>query len=220
MPKKKSSGPTAERFVDETMWLIAELGGSQDVNLRQVSRRVGCAHTNLYNYFSSFDDLLWEAFRRTLRIYAEHLTNGLDDGLSALDYFRRLVGNLAAFPQDNPGLYRFIGSDPFANKDVPDDILETVAAMKRWLFHAFKASAPGISEAAAVDACNIVYAYLDGETFNLINERVVPGEDISSRMVVNAVRVFTLLTGYDGTEPDLGENRTYPKLPMLEAQQA
>jgi hypothetical protein len=36
-------------------------------------------------------------------------------------------------------------------------------------------------------------AYLTGESLNAINERVLPDEDISSRVVANAVKVFALL---------------------------
>ncbi len=49
MVVKQRSGSTAERLIEETLALIAERGGSQDVKLREVSRRVGCAHTNVYN---------------------------------------------------------------------------------------------------------------------------------------------------------------------------
>lgn len=193
---KSNIAPTAERFVEETLALIAEKGGSSDVNLRAVSRRVGCAHTNVYNYFDSFDDLLWAAFRETLSHYGESLARGLDSSLPADEYRRQLITNLVAYPQENPGLYRFIGSDPLG-PEFPSDILETVVTMKRWLFDRFAASAPNVDPAVAEEACNIVYAYIDGETFNLINQRTVPGEDVAGRIVTNAMRLLSLLAPTD-----------------------
>ena len=71
---------TADRFIDETLELIAEKGGSQEVNLREIARRIGCAHTNAYNYFVSFDELLWAAFRRGLKRYGEYLVHDLCSG--------------------------------------------------------------------------------------------------------------------------------------------
>ena len=165
------------RFVDTTLELIAEHGGSQGVNLRAVSRRMGCAHTNAYNYYDSFGDLLWAAFRRGLRIYAEHLVHDLAAELPAAEYLRRTVSNLASFPQQNPGLYRFIASDPIDLESIPHDILDTVTAMKRWLTVVVEAAAgPGTDPVKAREAADILLAYIDGETLNLINGRAIPSE--------------------------------------------
>ena len=210
--------PTAERFVDVTLDLIAEQGGSHGVNLREVSRRVGCAHTNAYNYFAGFDDLLWHAFRRTLDRYAEHLAAGLDESLPPLDYLRRFVTNIATFPQEHPGWYRFIGSDPVDLDTAPADVFDTVTRMKRWMVDVFAAlCGPEVPAHEAEDLCNITYAYIDGETLNLINGRVVPGEDIAARIVDNAVRLFVLFTAAHGVDL-AGEppGRSYPSLEQAE----
>ena len=192
----RSGAATEQRFVEATLELIAEEGGSLGVNLRAVSRRIGCAHTNVYNYFDSYGDLLWAAFRRALRVYGEHLTRGLDATLPAGAYLRRTVENLCSFPQENPGLYRFIGSDPIDLATIPADVMDTVAAMKRWFAAVVEAAAgPAVDPDEAREAADIVLAYIDGETLNLINGRAVVGEDLGARVVTNALRVFELLAG-------------------------
>ena len=195
-----SAHPTApsrgmdERLVEATLELIAEEGSSLSVNLRQVSRRVGCAHTNVYNYFDSYRDLQWAVFRRALRVYGEHLIDGLDAGMPADGYLRRVIANLAAFPRQNPGLYRFVGSDPLEPETIPADIIETVTAMKRWFTATVAAAAgPGVRETDAGDTADIVLAYIDGETLNLINGRTIPDEDLAGRVEANAMRLFALL---------------------------
>ncbi len=213
MAKSPRSAPSVERLVDETVALITEKGGSLGVNLREVARRAGFAHTNVYNYFPSFDHLLWQAFRRVLEHYGGHLARGLDGPLPLEEYRRRLITNLATYPQQYPGLYRFIGSDPLG-PDYPDDILETVTVMKQWLFDAFGAATPGVDAATAADACDIVYAYLDGETFNLINDRTVPGEDVGGRMVGNALRLYELLAGTAGGGSEQIDGPPLPRLPL------
>jgi AcrR family transcriptional regulator len=180
-------------LLEHTIALIAEKEGSLGVNMREVARRAGFAHTNVYNYFGSFDALLWEAFRRVLAMYGDYLEQGLASGLAAGEYLRRLITNLVSYPLEHSGLYRFIGSDPIG-PDFPADILETVTVMKGWLIAAFRACAPAVDAPLADEACNIVYAYIDGETFNMINGRVVPGEDVGGRVVANAIRLFELLT--------------------------
>lgn len=171
--------------------LIVESGGSQNVNLRQISRRVGCAHTNCYNYFASYEDLRWAAFRRALRLYGEFLIHDLDDSLTPDEYIRRLITNLATYPEENQGLYRFIASDPIDLDVIPEDILVSVTAMKAWLFNVVEtAHSPDLDALEAEGVANIVLAYIDGETLNLINGRVVPGENIRDRVVENALRMI------------------------------
>lgn len=189
-------GGMEEQFVEAALEAIEEEGGSLEVNLRGISRRVGCAHTNAYNYFDSYPDLLWAAFRRALRIYGEHLTRGLDAGSPPRTYLETAIGNLASFPQQNPGLYRFIGSDPIDPGAIPADIMETVVAMKQWFSSVVATAAdPTVDPVEARAAADIILAYVDGETLNLINGRAVPDEDLGGRIVANALRLFELLAG-------------------------
>jgi AcrR family transcriptional regulator len=205
----RDEGGVSDRFVTTTLELIAEEGGSTGVNLRQISRRMGCGHTNAYNYFDSYADLLWAAFRRGLVVYGEYLIHDLSREQDPLEYLRRAITNLAAFPEENPGLYRFIGSDPIDLATTPGDILETVTAMKLWFEAVVKAAAsPATKPASARRAADIVLAYIDGETLNLINGRVIPSEDLRGRVVANALRLFDLLAGDSAGTPGKSRRRT------------
>ena len=205
--RKRSSVGTHDRFVEATLELIAEQGGSVGVNLRAVSRRVGCAHTNVYNYFGSYGELRWAAFRRALHVYGDHLTRGLDVAMPAEAYLRQTVQNLAAFPRANPGLYRFIGSDPIDIEAIPADIMEMVSAMKRWFAAVVGAAAgPRVAPDQVRQVADIVLAYVDGEALNLINGRALADEDLGGRVVSNALHVFELLarSASDGRELGYG----------------
>jgi AcrR family transcriptional regulator len=212
MVVRKRTGATAERFVEVTLELIEEQGGSQNVSLREVARRVGCAPTNVYNYFDGFDGLLWEALRRAVAGYAQTLGEGLDDGMAPLDYFGHVIGNYVAYPQQHPGLYRFISLDPVNDGDYPGDVLETVEVLVAWLVDVIVACAPGTSRADAENAVFVIDAYISGESASLITGRALPGTDIAQRMLDNSVRLFTLLTAYDETAPK--EPVAYPQLEL------
>lgn len=212
MVVKKRSGATAERFVEVTLEMIEEQGGSLNVNLREVARRVGCAHTNVYNYFDGFAGLLWEAMRRAVLIYGQILVAGLHDDMAPLDYFRQVVTNLSRFPQEHPGLHRFISSDPVDDDNYPQDIIDTVTVLKQWFVDVIRTCAPGTTPQDCTVACNIILGYIDGESANLINHRVLPGEDIAGRMVDYSLRLFVLLTGYDESSPPVPP--TYPRLEL------
>ena len=78
----KQSNKTADKFIEETLKLIVEKNGSKNVNLREISKRIGCAHTNAYNYFNGFQGLMWATYERALKIYADAIANGLDSKMS------------------------------------------------------------------------------------------------------------------------------------------
>ncbi len=195
MPTNPPSHPTAERLIAATLELIEEEGGSLTVNLRQVARRVGCAHTNVYNYFPTYQDLLWAAFRRALDHYGERLVEGLSTELEPDEYLERVLHNLASYPEAHPGLYRFIAADPIDLTTIPEGILSYVTGMKDWLAATCQAAAgTALSVEQSIDAADIVLAYIDGETLNLINGRAIPRDDIRGRVTANAMRLFQLLS--------------------------
>ena len=201
MVKKKRTGPTAERYIETTLELVAEQGGSSEVNLREISRRIGCAHTNAYNYFKSREDLLWHAMRRVLQQYGDVMTSGLDESESPSSNFQQLMRNMVEWSVNNPGLHRFISSDPIKPEEIPQDIIENVSTMKAWISNTFKALAKNqIDGEELSNLVDIMLGYLDGEVFNLINGRVLPGEDIAGRVIKNLERLFSLLTAttHDG----------------------
>ena len=216
MTRATRTGPTAERFVETTLDLIAERGGSEKVNLREVSRRMGCAHTNLYNYYPSYQDLLWEAFRRSVQHYGVALTSGLDPDLGPASYLEAVITNLARYPEDHPGRYRLIASDPMPISEIPEDILATVSAMKQWLADTVSAvSGEDLDPEDATRIADIVLAYIDGETLNLINERTIPDEDVHGRITENALRMHRLLVlDVTGTGP-LIDGDPHPAYPTL-----
>ena len=201
MVKKNRTGPTSERYIEATLELVAERGGSAQVNLREISRRIGCAHTNVYNYFESREDLLWHAIRRVILQYGDALTHGLDASRSRRTNFLQFMRNMVEWPIQNPGLHRLISSDPLNPEQIPQDIIDTVTIMKEWIAQVLKAlSSDRINGQNLVDLVDIMLGYLDGEIFNLINGRVLPGEDIAGRVINNLERLYTLLTAkkHDG----------------------
>lgn len=201
MVQKNRSGPTADRYIEATLALIAERGGSTQVNLREISRRIGCAHTNAYNYFEDLEDLLLHALRLVIRQYGEAITSGLDSNLSGHAFFRRMVRNMIEWSIQNPGLHRFISSDPLDPEQLPTDIIETVVLIKKWVAQVLEVLAGGrLNEQGLTRMVDVILGYLDGEVFNLINGRFLPGEDIAGRVIDNIERLFELLTAnhHDG----------------------
>jgi AcrR family transcriptional regulator len=218
--KKNRTGPTSERYIEATLELVAERGGSAQVNLREISRRIGCAHTNVYNYFENREDLLWHAIRRILKQYGDALIDGLDESKSRHANFRQFMRNLVEWPVQNPGLHRLLSSDPLNPEQIPQDIIDAVTIMKEWIAQVLKVlSNDKIDGKNLADLVDIMLGYLDGEIFNLINGRVLPGEDIAGRVINNLERLFALLTAqkHDGIVlAEQGAKAETLNLPKLE----
>jgi AcrR family transcriptional regulator len=220
MAKKNRPSPTADRYIEATLTLIAEHGGATQVNLREISRRIGCAHTNAYNYFEGREDLMLHALRRVLRQYGDAITAGLDDALSGHAFFRKMIRNMIEWSIQNPGLHRFLSSDPIDPEKLPDDIIETVTLMKKWIAQVLEVLACGrLDEKGLARMVDVVLGYLDGEVFNLINGRFLPGEDIAGRVIDNIESLFELLTAHRHDGLVLSEQTCEPvklKFPKME----
>ena len=221
MSMKKRHSITADRYVAAAIEMIVEKGGSAEVNLRSISRRLECAHTNVYNYFIDFDDLLWAAYRRALEIYAEYLTKGLEEKRTDYEYFLGATSRLASFPIENPGLHRFISTDRLKMVDIPPTILEMVGQMKIWWIDLVGvAGGEGILSHEADRIANIILAYVSGESTDIINGRVLPDENVRGRVVDNAINLFRVLTESLGATKTVlhertGRNRHYPVMTVI-----
>ncbi len=72
-----------DQIIETTLELMKNKNNLQGLNLREIARTLGCAHTNLYNYFPSYNDLLWEAHTAILEASMEILTKKLNTAKNA-----------------------------------------------------------------------------------------------------------------------------------------
>ena len=175
--------------------MIARQGGARDVNLRAIAKEVGCAHTNAYNYFSGLDDLMWCAMQQVFEILEERVAEGLDDSLRPYEYLELLFANYVRFAEEEPGLFRFISTDPMSSDDVPDEVLEPIERLLNFVSEVFSSLSEGRLDSDSADRTRaVVLAYLDGELSNMINGRTLPGDDIRHRVIENSIRLYEVLT--------------------------
>ncbi|WP_430884431.1 hypothetical protein [Fusibacter sp. JL216-2] len=182
--KKKSKENMYDKFVNTMLELILEKGGLTDVNLRMVSKKIGCAHTNAYNYFDGFDGLIFAAYDRALDIYGSAVIQGLNSISEGKVCFLKFVENIVGFALENPGYYRFIGSDTFNIHGLHPETIGKAIQLKQFFLDLFYAVVhPHINREASDQYASIIMSYLDGELFNIINKRAFPEDRVNERIL-------------------------------------
>jgi AcrR family transcriptional regulator len=222
MRKKKLENTMQTKFVEAMLELILEKGGLKEVNLRMVSKRIGCAHTNAYNYFENFDALIFEAYDQAVMYYGIAVSKDLDMSRDANLAFKQFVENIVEFAIEYPGYYRFIGTDDFKIEKLPNKTIEKAYEMKNLFLDLFyRVVKKDLSRKISDDYANILFAYIDGELYTLINKRAYPDERIADRMISNVKKMIELFILDSGRvmrfdDPNLVEGQI-PKLKFLES---
>lgn len=95
-----------KQVIDTVLELLQNNSDIDKLNFREIARKLGCAHTNLYNYFSTYSDLLWEShsailnnFMNTLK---EQMNNASPSELRVVSFFKIIVNMY----MDNKGWFR------------------------------------------------------------------------------------------------------------------
>lgn len=113
---------TKEQIVETALALMRHKSDLRGLNLRQIARTLGCAHTNLYNYFPSYSDLLWETHATIQVIFMEILTKKLDMANTAelrLTYF---FDAFVEMYMDNKGWFRLVWHEYIEGNRPQEDI--------------------------------------------------------------------------------------------------
>jgi len=187
--QKKLDSAGKEAFVNAVLAMLDEGLSLRELNLRKVARRVGCAHTNAYNYFESFEDLLWWSLKGALERMVDAAGAGEGD----------LIGSYIDFAQKHPTWYRLIWLDPLSG--FPPDQVAAYLPVPGQVLTQWIAKITGGSDSGAGDRIRILHGYLHGELAAITAGRVTgkPAE-LKDRVVSGARMLFKMLFNMDYTE--------------------
>jgi len=164
--ERKQSSVGREAFVGTVLEMLDEGVGIRELNLRAVARRVGCAHTNAYNYFASLEDLLWWSLRGALERMVGFADPATDD----------LVARYIEFALEHPAWYRLVWLDPLGGPP-PGEVAEFLRVpadvFARWV--ALRLGGGGDVELEL--ATRVLHGYLHGELAAIVSGRVTGGPD-------------------------------------------
>lgn len=196
--QKKLESAGKEAFIDAVLSLLDGGMNLRELNLRKVAKRVGCAHTNAYNYFTSYEELLWWSLKGAL----ERMTAGVDperDDLTAA---------YTDFALDHPAWYRLIWLEPLGGEP-PAAVLEYLAvpaqSYTRWLSARTGNEMPGET---MEKKARIFHGYLHGELAAITAARVGgPKQELKKRVLTGAELLFDLLFDNNKTMTRKGVNK-------------
>lgn len=187
MGKKRKLGSSGkDLFIHTVLEMLDEGTSLRDINLRKVARRIGCAHTNAYNYFESFEDLLWWSLRAAL----EHLVSMTGDEGENMGK-HSLMELYIDFALAHPSWYRLIWMEPLGGTP-PAEVKEYLKVpsrlFSRWLVEYFSGD-PNDPDLAA--GGRILHGYVHGELSAITTGRVEgTAKELKRQIMEHIERLF------------------------------
>lgn len=189
---------TKEIIIETALDLLKDSSDIRSVNLREIARVLGCAHTNLYNYFPSYNDLLWEAHVEIENKFIEQISLTLEsvqDNKFKLYQFYFLLSELYL---DHQGWFRLEWLDyiddvrPKKDKIATEEVVNTMVEMLENIWLSIYSNASGQERIHGV--LYDVHCYIVGEVSNFINGRglIQDKELLKKHIAETAVTFFTL----------------------------
>lgn len=165
-----------ESIVKTAVQLIDENVGTKNVTLRTIAKEIGCAHTNLYNYFGSLDEIYWEALGNVLLKLLDY--SNVDENV-IIDPEEKLfitISKIIDFSLDHPGWYRLIWFEEIQgepSEEVIKVLLTPSEGFSNSIIEVNKkiTTKEEISKEKAEMISDILWGYLHGELSKWINKR-------------------------------------------------
>lgn len=185
-----------EKLVETACEMIASNNGSSRINMRAIARKAGCAHTNIYSYFRSFDDLLYAAMLRTMETVVRFTQERVGTVAKTSEHFPAFILAQIDFAVDHPGLFRFLWLEILSGT-IPDDVKSFAMQLKhKFAELVFNCSDGKLDRQAALEVSIILHSYLHGEVCKLISGREMElnFEKARDKILRNEVDLMRLLT--------------------------
>jgi AcrR family transcriptional regulator len=184
-----------ELIIETALRLIEENGGIKEVNLRGIAKEIGCAHTNLYNYFKSFDEILWEAVGNILLKMIDYVGANIVTAANDEERFYLALEAILEFSLKHPGWYRIVWFEAIGGEPSRETTQTLIRPTEGLNYLLIKASGGNLTEEKADLVANILHSYLHGEICKCISERGPASsiEETTTRVLSNLKLLYKLL---------------------------
>lgn len=195
MEKKKKI--TKEQIISTALDLMRDKNELRTVNMREIARTLGCAHTNIYNYFPSYTDLLWETHTAILEVFMNTLEEKLLAVTTAEIRLRYFFDTFVQMYLDNQGWFRLLWLE-YIGVDRPSSNIETTTKVHLALNHIIINIWSELNSFVPDDAIvnrvvHNTHCYIIGEVSNYISGRGLIENEVELREYIlkEAINLFT-----------------------------
>jgi len=182
--------------------MIDEKSVPKEVTLRAIAQRLGCAHTNLYNYFGNLEEIYWESLGCAMQKMLEFMGRE-DSGITdPEDKLFLSLSRMMEFLFDHPGWHRLIWLEPLSG-DPPQHVAQIIMQTSVDFANEVKASSGTmLSDSKVNQICRIMYCYLYGEINTWFNQRheISDREKVKESTLVNLRFLYRLALSDNGNK--------------------
>lgn len=185
----KAAKINREMILEAALRLILDQGGSVSLTIRDIARKLGCTHPNIYNYYDSMSELRWDCLLWALQDMLE--SNGSMSQLQGDSdtQFCMFIETLYDYFLARPGFYRLIWFDPMGS-GIPERALEKLQAPSLRLRDFCLRLYPQIGNPQDAERTMLlVHRYFHGEMATWISGRITEAdsETVKQRIIQNCL---------------------------------
>lgn len=184
-----------EIILEKTLILLDKRNGIRNVTLRDIAKEIGCAHTNLYNYFNSLDEIFWEALGKVLNNMMDYAGSGLVvDNSHPGEAIKHMLTKLLDFYIEHPGWFSLVWLDTLNGMPSPS-VKEVLQKPSLGFIDILRDENTCLTEDKARIVGDIIMNYLLGELCTWINKRsfVEDKELVKKKIISNIEILYTSL---------------------------
>ncbi|MBM7540751.1 TetR/AcrR family transcriptional regulator [Amphibacillus cookii] len=191
--KKKIS---KDRIVNTLLVKVEENQSIKDVNLRGIAKAMGCAHTNIYNYFNNFSEIIWTALGQILSNMIDDVEARVALGKNDQERFFIALDTIISFSLDHPGWYRLVWLESI-DGEPPEEIAmiltKPTAGFEELLS---KASGEHLTDIDVSRIANMLHSYMHGEICQWLSGRAKEKQkkELRAEILSNLKQMYQLLT--------------------------
>lgn len=181
---------TRERILEATLTLIERNGSSNAINFREIARELGCAHTSLYNFYDSFQEIKLDAVRMLVVNMRSELAQRTQlirsETESIIVTYSKVVIDYAL---EHKGWYRFLWMDYMEHSisEVLNNQPRPEKLLLKALIEEYELQLKPLSETEAITILQVGHAYTHGELCKYLSNRseAVNESDFKNEVIKN-----------------------------------
>ncbi|MGM0508920.1 MAG: TetR/AcrR family transcriptional regulator [Fusobacteriota bacterium] len=182
---------TKTKILEVTLEIIDETQDIREVSLRKIARRLDIAHTSIYNYFDSLNDLYLKCVDVAIIKGGEYVKSKMDNSSQPLYTFFEAQFDFAIM---HPGWYKFIWIANIAGKE--NKVYRTNIEEPRRIFVdvVFRPD-DKLSEDSKYHLVDILHGYFHGDIVKYITGRlhIDDGDEAKKHILDNTMELYNML---------------------------